>query len=144
MLDPRPEMSTATRARSAMVIGGPGVGRAPRAGAAFDRAAARASRDRTDAVDGLARALEGFGDRIGLGCRDDRDHSDAAVEGPRHFRGRDVTALLHEGEDARQDPFVHFYHRMAILCQNSRNILEKAAAGDMRNAVDSARPDGRQ
>src|SRR5687768_1187915 len=121
MLDPRPEMSTATRARSAMMIGGPGVVRAPRAGAAFDRAAARARRDRTDAMHGFARALEGFGDRIGLGCRDDRDHSDAAVEGTRHFRGRDVATLLHERENARQNPFVDFYHRMAILWQNSRN-----------------------
>src|SRR5688500_3867842 len=115
MLDPRPEMSTATRARSAMVIGGPGVVRAPRAGAAFDRAAARARGDRTDAMHDLTRALEGFGDRVGFALGDDRDHSDAAVESPRHFRGRDVAALLHEREDSRQNPFVDFYHCMAIL-----------------------------
>src|SRR4051812_21553035 len=94
MFDPRPEIRMATRLRSRMVGGGPILGRAPCASAPADGAAARALFDAPDLEDGFAGAFECCADRVGFASGDDHGHADAAVEGPRHFLGRDAPAAL--------------------------------------------------
>ena len=49
-----------------------------------------------------------------------------------------IAALLEQREDGRQFPCASIYGCMAILRQNTWNILENSAAGDMREPVDPA------
>src|SRR5688500_10680001 len=102
MFEPRPEISTATRLRSAMMRGRPAVAGAPAAGRSATRRAAPARFDLADAMHSLSGCLQGFRDLIRIVGSDDRDHADAAVEGPGQFAGLDRAARLEEGEYTRQ------------------------------------------
>src|SRR5687767_4646862 len=98
MLLPRPEISTATRRLSAMVVGrGPVLAGAPGVGRTANGTAALARFDLADPVDGLASLGERLRDGVRIGG-DDGDHADAAIEGPRQFAGLDSAARLQEGE----------------------------------------------
>src|SRR5262245_2287920 len=109
MLEPRPEISTASRLRSAIVLG------APAAVLAGDGATALALLDPPDLEHGFAGALQGLADRIRLGPGNDHRHPDPAVEGPRHLLRNDRTAGLEHGEDRRQRPLAHIYDCMTAV-----------------------------
>src|SRR3954470_19625791 len=85
MLVPRPERSTPTRARSAMVAGRPIVARGPGAARAGDGAASFARFDRTDAEDGFSSSFKRLGHILHIGFAHHHGHADAAVEGARHL-----------------------------------------------------------
>src|SRR4249919_1073079 len=131
MFEPRPEISTATRDRSAMVAGRPVFGCAPGAGAALYRAALVARLDPADPMDSLPRNLQPFGYLGFILRRDNRHHPNAAVESPRKLSRFDRAAGLEEGEQARQGPFVRIDHGMGAFRQHARDILQQSAAGDM-------------
>src|SRR5689334_19599433 len=99
MLLPRPEIRTATRFGSRIVRRGPVLGRVPAARPAAHGAAALPFFDAADFEHLLARAFEQGAHCGHFAFRDDRDHADAAVEGPRHFPGGNPAALLKEAED---------------------------------------------
>src|SRR5687768_10200253 len=132
MFEPRPEISTATLLRSAMMGGGPVFAGAPSAVRAADGAAGLARLDAADTVRGFACRTELFDHLRGIGVADDGNHADAAVEGPRQLRRFDRAAGLEESEQRRKRPIVSIYDSVAALRQNPRNILEKTATRDMR------------
>ena len=101
MFEPRPEIRIATRARSAMVGGGPGFARAPGVGGAADGAAHRALPRFGRCVKTVSPAASSAGVTLRRHRRrDDRDHADAAVEGAGQFARLDRAAGLQEGEQA--------------------------------------------
>src|SRR6476659_1133385 len=124
MLEPRPEIKTATRAFSAIVGSRPALAGAPGAGAALDRAAAFAGLDGADVEDRFAGPLECFGDTASITCTDNRDHADPAVEGAGQLGWLDRAARLEECEQAGQGPKIGIDDRVAIVRHNPRNILE--------------------
>src|SRR5688572_15440995 len=106
MLEPRPESRTATRTLSAMKGRAPRASARPGVGAARNRAAALAFDDLADLEQGLAGFFQHaarFGYVLG---RDDSDHADAAIEGPRHLSGLDIPLRLEEGHQLRLRPAV--------------------------------------
>src|SRR5688500_1650749 len=96
MLLPRPEIRIATRFGSAMMALGPVPVRSPTSRGAADGAAPAPGFDPADLDHGLARAFEVPGDFVLEFGAGDHRHSDAAVEGPRHFAGLDAAALLED------------------------------------------------
>ena len=138
MLLPRPEIRIATRFGSRIVRRGPILG-APQVPAWPQTVQPRwPAFDPADLEDRFARAFE-RAVTASVACRrNDHRHADAAVEGPRHFFRGDPAALLQQREDRRQLPALRIDHGMAAIGQNPRNILEKSAAGDMRQALDPA------
>src|SRR5688572_30350916 len=97
MLLPRPEIRTATRRLSAMVVGrGPGVARAPGFSFALDGAAALAWFDLADPMDGFASLGERIRHGVHVGGGHDGDHADAAIERARQLAGFDRAAGLEE------------------------------------------------
>src|SRR3954453_6835930 len=95
MLLPLPEIKMATRRESRMVGRGPVPVGVPRPGTAADGAATRSGFEAADLECAAKRARYIFRTfRI-----DDYDHADAAIEGARHFLGRDPAALLQQLED---------------------------------------------
>ena len=63
----------------------------------------------------FAGQFERLCDRIRLGLTDDRDHSDAAIERPRHFLRSDLPARLKLRENRRQVPRIRVYDCMAAF-----------------------------
>src|SRR5690349_14340717 len=99
MFDPRPEIRTATRARSCIVSGGPGLRRTPASFRSGHGAAALARLDTADPANVLACSFETACDTVRIIRADDHRHSDTAIERARHFFGCDPSALLQKGED---------------------------------------------
>src|SRR5829696_5094006 len=126
MLEPRPEIRTATLAFSAMKARAPGVAAEPGLLCAEDGAAALALDHLADAEYRLAR----------LGRRDDRHHADAAVEGARHLAGLDIPLRLEEGHERRLRPGGGVDAGVKPLGQHAGHILEQPAAGDVGQSGD--------
>src|SRR6185369_4066073 len=139
MFEPRPDISIATRLRSRIVGCGPVLIRGPRACLAGDRAAVFACFDAAN-----FERVEHAGNRTGLAGRDDHRHADATVEGPRHLLGRKASPLLQQSEDGRQVPEIRSYLGMGAVRQNSRNILEKSAPGNVCESLDLSLLDKRE
>src|SRR5689334_10438441 len=144
MFEPRPEIRTATRARSAMMGRGPGVTRAPRIRSAGDGAALLTGFDRADDAGALACFGQCRAHCLRLGRRDDRDHADPAVEGPRELARLDVALCLEEGDQRGLGPCAGVDPGMETLRQDARNIFEQPAAGDVGEGVDLAGANERQ
>src|SRR5687768_13145759 len=106
MLEPRPEMRTPTRAFSAMVVRGPGRAGAPALLGPGDGAALLALGDSPDREDNLTGCGQFGGDALGILRRHDRNHADAAVEGPRHLARLDIALRLEEGHQPGLRPGV--------------------------------------
>src|SRR5687768_142061 len=136
MFEPRPEISTAIRLRSAMVRCGPGFARAPGLDAAAYGAAGLASLDPADPMDGFAGRFEPLVDLRDLGLPDNRHHADPAIEGSCQLARLDRAARLEEGEQAGQGPAVGLDDGVRALGQDPRDVFEQAAAGDMRKRAD--------
>src|SRR5829696_7868204 len=101
MLEPRPEIRTATLTFSAMKARAPGVAAEPGLRCAEDGAAALALDHLADAEHRLAGPGEDPLHLGRVGRRDDRHHADAAVEGARHLAGLDIPLRLEEGHERR-------------------------------------------
>src|SRR4051794_5231515 len=101
MLVPRPESSTPTRTRSAMMGGGPVVAGGPGAARAGDGAAFVAGPDRSDLDDCFSSLFKLLRHISHIVSSDDQDHADAAIEGPRHLLGLDIALRLEESHQPR-------------------------------------------
>src|SRR5215213_7186645 len=104
MLVPRPETSTPTRTRSAMVGRAPRFPGTPAARRAGDGAALRTLLHDADMEDSFSCILKGLGDAAHIPLRHDHSHSDAAIEGPGHLLGLDIALRLEEGHQPRLRP----------------------------------------
>ena len=71
----------------------------------------------------------------GICGRADDDHSDAHVERAEHFVVGDVADALHQAEDRRFGPRAAVDLDRDAVGKDAWDILEKAAARDMREAV---------
>src|SRR6185312_3501485 len=138
MLLPRPEMKMATRFGSRIVGRVPVLRGVPRASLSMNGAATLTLFDAADLQHRLACALKHRLDCICLLGSDDHGHAYAAVEGSRHFLRSNVPALLKQRKDRRQFASAGIYVGVAPIRQNPGNILEKPAAGDMGEALDSS------
>src|SRR5687767_5647920 len=104
MLEPRPEIRTATLTLSAMVDGAPVAARAPGAGRAGDRAAPLALFDPADPEEGFASFVKRLRDGAHIIFSDDQRHADAAIEGSGEFLRLDIALRLEEGHQPRLRP----------------------------------------
>ena len=84
------------------------------------------------------RRLERRGHRLDLGRGDDHRHADPAVEGARHLLGLDTALRLQERHQPRLRPGIGIDLRVEALGQDARDVLEQAAAGDVRQPLDLA------
>src|SRR5690242_14499493 len=100
MFEPRPEIRMATRLRSGMMDRGPVLRGVPVCAAVYGTTAG-AGFDAADRVHCFASAFEETRDFRGIGCVDDGDHADAAVERTRHLLRRNAATVLQKGEDGR-------------------------------------------
>src|SRR6266702_1442070 len=75
-------------------------------------------------------------DLIRLFFRDGQDHPDAAVEGPEHLGIFDIAPFLQQVEQRGDSPAVPTNDGFAAVRQHPGNVLQKAAAGNVGNAVD--------
>ena len=117
----------------------PALPRAPNFGAALHGAAARAGLDRTDDMHGFASCLQ-RGDHARHVIRGDRqNHADPAIKGARHFGRFDVALRLQERHQARLFPCARINPGMQALGQDPRDILQKAAPGNMGQGVNFGR-----
>src|SRR5258708_34106869 len=144
MLLPRPEMRIATQPGLRIVDDGPILGGIPAARLACHRAAARTFLDPADCEYCFAGTFQCLSDRVGLFCTNNHRHSNSAVERPRHFFRRKSTAFLKQRENKREMPAFSFNHGVAMVRQDSRNLLQKPAAGNMCKSLDLAALDERQ
>src|SRR5687767_6926719 len=130
MLEPRPEIRTATLTLSAMKARAPGAAAEPDLRRAEDGAAALALDHFADAQHRLARLGEDPLHLGRFGRRDDRDHADAAVEGARHLGGLDIPLRLQEGHERRLRPGSGVDAGVEPVRQHAWYVLEQAAASD--------------
>src|SRR3954447_20644647 len=96
MLVPRPDRSTPTRTRSAIVAAAPVRPGGPGTAGAGDRAAFHAGLYGANTENGFSRCFKCFRDVSHIIRRDDHGHADAAVEGPRHLLRLDMPLGLQE------------------------------------------------
>ena len=66
----------------------------------------------------------------------DQGHADAAIEHAVHFGFGDAAMLLQPFEQRRHGPGGLLQHGAHALGQRARDVLDQAAAGDMRQALD--------
>src|SRR4051812_13104131 len=104
MLEPRPEMRTATRLRSAMVADRPIFAGAPGPCLAEHRAALGAMIDPADLMNCLPGCLEPLDSLRSLFGRDDCNHADATIEGSSQLARLDRSAGLEESKQGRKGP----------------------------------------
>src|SRR5690606_20143155 len=131
MFEPRPEISTPTRRRSAMMGGGPGAARAPGFGPARYGAAARSGLDMPDRKDGFTFFLKSLRDFVHMLGGDNERHADAAVEGARHLLRLDIPLGLEEGHQPGLRPGIGVDPGVEMVRQHAGDILQQSAAGDM-------------
>src|SRR6185312_5754905 len=126
--EPRPEISTTMRA-IAMTRGGrlrdDGRG-----------GAGRAHHDAPDRRGALAMRRERRERRVGVALGDDDRHADAAVEHAVHLGSGYVALALQPVEDRRLLPARLLQARGDAVGQHPRHVLDQAAAGDVRHALD--------
>src|SRR5688500_12314916 len=106
MLVPRPDISTPTLIRSAMMGRRPGGATAPAAGRAAPRAASPAGLDPADFEDAFSSAFKRLRHVFDILPGDDQGHADPAIEGPRHFLRLDIALRLEEGHQPRLRPAI--------------------------------------
>ena len=82
--------------------------------------------------------------RLCISLRDNRHHSNAHVEDLIHLLSIDLSIFLQDLEDARDAPAFRFNYRVAIRRQNSRQIVDETATGDMSEPFDHASGNFRQ
>ena len=63
--------------------------------------------------------------------RNDRRHSDPHIEHLIHLVARDAAAFLHDLKDGWDFPAAHINHRIAIVRQNTRQIINQSATGNV-------------
>ena len=73
-----------------------------------------------------------------ISLRDNRHHSNAHVKDLIHLLSIDVSIFLQDLEDARDAPAFRFNYRVTIRRQNSRQIVDETATGDMSEPFDYA------
>ena len=135
MFDPRPEISTATRAL-AMVRCAPITHRTPCVASARDGAALCASRDVADAVHSFTCCCQSRNYCVNISFGDDYGHANPAIERPRHFLWLDMALRLQERHQARLRPEVCIDMGMEVVGQDTRDIFEQTTASDVRHRVD--------
>ena len=109
-----------------------------------DRAATRTVFDPADLEHRLAARFERFGHLLGLVGATITTMPIPQLNVRAISSGAIWPPCCSSEKIARQIPRIRIDHRMAALGQNPRNILEKSAAGDMRQALDLARSNERQ
>src|SRR6185369_14518046 len=86
----------------------------------------------------LAGAIELVFDKLqGLGAGDD-DHAYAQVESSQHVFSRHVADLLQQIEDRQDGPTAILKRHVDIGGQNTRNVFDQSAAGDVRQSLNHA------
>src|SRR5262245_25347808 len=92
--------------------------------------------DTPDVVVRFAQLIEMRSNEVGLLCVCDYDHADAHVESAVHRPVRNVSNPRHHLKDWKHRPRAAFNLNARTLRQNTRNILEQPAAGDVSESVD--------
>ena len=85
----------------------------------------------------LALALEHRGDRVGLARLDHRDHADAAVEGAQHLGLGDAAGLRPATGTPAAPGCARDRCARRVLRQHARDVVGKAAAGDVGQRLDA-------
>ena len=145
MFEPRPEISTATRTFSAMMACAPVAGARPRSRPSRRRCSL--SRRPRRGRSGRRFLLLSQASPIPLSHPTSEtmsDHADAAIEGAGDFLRLDIALRLEERHQPRLRPAIGIDRRVQPLGQHARNVLQQAAAGDVRQRRDPAGPDRRQ
>ena len=86
----------------------------------------------------LAGLAERAGNGIGLARSDDHNHADAAIEGAQHLGLGDAAGARQPAEHRRRRYGVEIEIRAEPFRQNARNVVRKAAAGDVGERLDGA------
>src|SRR4030095_5422816 len=73
-----------------------------------------------------------------VSLRDNYNHSNAHVEDLIHLLTIDVSIFLQDLEDPRNAPAFRFNYSVTIWRQNSRQIVDETATGDMSKPCDDA------
>src|SRR4051812_23420170 len=144
MLEPRPEISTATRTGSAMMGGAPCLPRGPALRRSGDGTATLAGLDGANREDSFSSSFKFFSYVLHITAGNQKHHADAAVESTGELAGLDIPLGLQEGHQPRLQPGPGVDLRMQPLRQHPRHILQQAAAGDMGQRVYLPSTDHRQ
>ena len=96
-----------------------------------------------DLVDTFSRVRKRFANALGFVRIDHDHHADAAVEGPKHFLSANIAEAV-EPFEHRQNRPSEIHLRAKTIRQHSRDILGKAATGDMRQSFDLSISENRQ
>src|ERR1700684_1956585 len=77
-----------------------------------------------------------YADRtVCVACRYVNSHADSAIEHAIHFRVGDAALLLQPFKSRFAAPCAALQHDFQSIRQYARNVVDEAAAGDMRQAM---------
>src|SRR4051812_22182718 len=131
MLEPRPEIRTATRLR---VISS--RDQIEVAGIAKARSTGRDRHDRAESYDRVACSAQYLCDVIRMLWVHHRNHSDAAVKRPQHLRLRNTASAGEPAEYRQHRNACEFDLRAKPVRQRARDVVGESATRDVRERLD--------